>query len=681
MHCFFGQQLFVADDRYPKRMEFFPYQLRQNQREIIATIRNTLLSGKDFVFESGTGSGKTICSLAATLPYALEHGKKIIYTTRTNAQQRQVILELRAIKDKLNDPSIPLFGVGMQGRANMCLLARNDPELSRGSAEELSKICANEKKKASSGKRKGCKYFRSFLHNKELVEDLTEFCKQAFPTAEEFIEFCEEKTICPYELNKILVPEATIVVVPYIYVFEKSLRVLLLDWLNIAEEDAILVVDEAHNLPDYLRDLFSAQLSLWMVNSCQSEAEKYGDPSIANNKTTISAFCATLIDLLQDLRDTYVYNLKEHDLRLKSKEKQDAFLPASELETELMSRLNLNSKNLRDSINDFIAYGEKIQEYRQKEGSLPRSYLHKLGVFLEFWTSIEMDQYIKLIVDHAQGKNPRIEAYCLDPSLGARVIKEFHASIHMSGTLEPLEEYRDSLGLSRHTELVSYPSPFPRENRLLLYTNDVTTKYSDMMKDPGIVHRMSTYITTLCNHFPQNTMVFFPSFNVMSMFRKNGICKDIERCLYIEEQGMSQSELMTIVEDFKLSGDEKDGAAMFSVIGGRVSEGMDFPAEQLEIALIVGIPYPKPTARQRGLQRYYDMKFGKGWEYTVNAPTARKLLQSIGRLIRTEHDRGIAIILDKRAPRFKPYLKHIQATDNLLADVRRFMHHHPEEAN
>jgi DNA excision repair protein ERCC-2 len=108
-------------------------------------------------------------------------------------------------------------------------------------------------------------------------------------------------------------------------------------------------------------------------------------------------------------------------------------------------------------------------------------------------------------------------------------------------------------------------------------------------------------------------------------------------------------------------------------MGGRISEGLDFPAEELEIAVIVGIPYPKPTARPRGLQRYYDVKFRKGWEYTVEAPTARKLLQSIGRLIRDETDRGVAIILDRRAPRFKKYIKDLTESEDLIKDIDGFM--------
>jgi len=103
-----------------------------------------------------------------------------------------------------------------------------------------------------------------------------------------------------------------------------------------------------------------------------------------------------------------------------------------------------------------------------------------------------------------------------------------------------------------------------------------------------------------------------------------------------------------------------------------VSEGIDFPDSELEVAVIIGIPYPKPTAKQRALQYYYDIKFGKGWEYTVKAPTARKLLQSIGRLIRSEKDRGVAVILDRRAAQFKEYIPSMRETDDPLKEVLDF---------
>lgn len=656
-------------------MNLFPYQPRRNQTAIMQTIKNILTSKNTLIFESGTGSGKTICALTAAMEYALQHDKKIIYITRTNSQQQQVILELRAIREHVENDAIKkqIFGVGIQGRANMCPQARKNTELAQGISEELSKFCAHEKRKVRTSK-KGCLYYRNVVGDKNKVETILEWVKKTLPSAEEFVEHCEQKQICPYELNKMIVRDSILVVVPYIYVFNISIRNMLFDWFARSEEDMILIVDEAHNLPNYIRDIFSSQLSHWMLKNCVEEAKTYGDPSILNDRFSLSTFCKTLGDIIRDLRDTYVYNILENGLRKTDEMPSDAFLPSHEFESEILSRMGITSKQLTDIIEDLIAFGEKIQEYKQKQDKLPRSYIHNLGMFLEFWMNLEMEQYAKLIVDASQGRNPRIEAYCLDPSLGSDIIKKFHSSIHMSGTLKPLEEYRDSLGLPAESLLVSFPSPFPRHNRKILYVTDVTTKYDEIVKTPSILHRIGEYISLICNTFPKNTMVFFPSFNILSLFRKEDFFKNINRSVYIEEQKMSQSALMDLVSDFKSCGlGNGAGAAMFSVMGGRISEGMDFPAKQLEIALIVGIPYPKPTARQRCLQRYYDLKFRKGWEYTVEAPTARKLVQSIGRLIRDEKDKGVAVILDWRAQRFKKYLQDLKESKQLIQDIKHFI--------
>jgi len=653
-------------------MKIFPYEPRKNQIAIMHTIKNMLDTKRDIVFESGTGSGKTICALSATLDYALNNNKKIIYTTRTNAQQRQVLLELRQIREKNPELKEKIFGVGIQGRANMCILAKNDAEFCKGTAEELSRMCSNEKKKARSNKKdSGCIFYKNFL-DKEKVEVVIKWAKENLPTAEEFIDFCEKKQICPYEINKLLIRNSPVVVVPYIYVFDLMIRNMLFDCLSVPEDDMILVVDEAHNLPNYIRDLYSSQLSLYMLNSCVIEAEKYGDPSMVDGRFSVSVFCKTLIDINREIRDTYVYGILENGIRKTPVKNNDAFIPSHEFETEIMSRFKITSKTLHDIIGDLMAYGEKIQEYRQKEGKLPRSYLHSLAIFLDSWINLEMKQYAKLVVDASGGKNPRIEAFCLDPSIGSEIINNFHCSIHMSGTLEPLEEYRDSLGLNKNTELIAYPSPFSKNNRRILFVRDVTTKYDEIARDEKMLSRMTNHVTNICNSFPKNTMVFFPSFNIMSMLKSNGDFKNINRCLYVEEQAMSQSALMDLVSEFKEQGND-EGAALFSVMGGRISEGMDFPAEQLEIAVIIGIPYPKPTARQRGLQHYYEMKFRKGWEYTVEAPTARKLLQSIGRLIRDENDRGVAVILDRRAQRFKRYIRDLKESKNLVNDIKNFI--------
>ncbi|MEM0492519.1 MAG: ATP-dependent DNA helicase [Candidatus Thermoplasmatota archaeon] len=652
--------------------DIFPYRYRKSQREIIEDIRSVIDNKEHFIFESGTGSGKTICVLSATIPYALRFNKRIIYTTRTNAQQQQVLVELRAIKKMIKNTGV--FGVGLQGRSNMCLLALFDSEINSGTSDELSRFCSYQKKQALNTKNKGCPYYRKFLNDKDKTIAVVSWMKKRLPTAEEFVKYCKKISICPYELIKIIIHEALVVVVPYIYIFDKTIRIKLLDWMGVSDDDIILIVDEAHNLPDYLRESYSADLSIGMLNGCIYEAEKHGNPSLIDGDITISDFCRRLSEIIFNIRDTYVYKLVEGEtlLRENKTEYNDAFIPSHEFESEILYRFHINEAKYHDIVSDLVAYGEKIQEYKQKQGKLPRSYIHKLGVFLDFWLNIESDHYIKLVVDDTQGKNPRIEAYCLDSSLGASVIKQFHSSIHMSGTLKPLEEYRDSLGLPFDTILKTYPSPFPSENRRVFYIEDVTTRYEDISNNDFLLSRLWGYISTICNTFPRNTMVCFPSYNTLSYFRDRGWFNDIKRCLYVEEQSLTQSRLMELVSDFK-SCSNNNGAALFSVIGGRISEGMDFPAEELEIAVIVGIPYPKPTARQRGLQHYYDIKFGKGWEYTVEAPAARKLLQSIGRLIRDENDRGVAVILDKRAPRFKRYIPDMKESNDIIKDIHVFL--------
>ena len=153
---------------YSWDMGLFPYKPRQNQKPIISTINTALTNRSHLILESGTGSGKTICALSATLAYALDHDKKIIYITRTNSQQQQVITELRSIRSYQNDTASreKLFGVGIQGRSNMCILAHDNTELSQGTSEELSRFCSNEKKKARSSKKNGCEYYRHFVEDK-----------------------------------------------------------------------------------------------------------------------------------------------------------------------------------------------------------------------------------------------------------------------------------------------------------------------------------------------------------------------------------------------------------------------------------------------------------------------------------------------------------------------------------
>jgi DNA excision repair protein ERCC-2 len=129
------------------------------------------------------------------------------------------------------------------------------------------------------------------------------------------------------------------------------------------------------------------------------------------------------------------------------------------------------------------------------------------------------------------------------------------------------------------------------------------------------------------------------------------------------------------VSDFKLS---KGNSLLHAIAGGRVSEGIDFPGEEMELAVLAGIPYPKPTAKQRALEHFCELRFGKGWDHAVKAPTGRKLQQAIGRLIRSETDRGVAVILDKRATHFQDTIA-ARRTQDAAKEIEQFfeMQHPP----
>lgn len=628
----------MAASKHP----LFPYDPRKNQVKMMDDIRSSVEKGIALIYQASTGSGKTICTLVPALEYAEKEGKKILYLTRTNSQQKQVILELRKVGG--------FFGMGLQGRNNNCLLALEDEELSKGSAEELSKYCSDRKKEvreqmAEDKENYSCPYYAGLL--KSSFESLISWMKKEVPTVDEFRVGCSELNVCPYEAAKASVSEAVLVTAPYVYFFVPFIRRRLLEWMGVEMDDIIVIVDEAHNLPEYARDLASGDLSQISIERTISEGIQRGDPHVGED-ITVTHLCRTLSEILNDMAKEYVVE-------------DDGLVPPNELRTELMHNLRVNTNDIKELVRDLKLQGELVQQQKRDEKKLPRSYMNTMADFLLFWINMERAHYIKLV---RGGSNPAIEGYCLDPSRVTECLNHCHTSIHMSGTLEPLDEYRDSLGLPFDTVTRIYPPPFPPENKAVYYMRGVTTKYDRMNRDDTMVDSIRDILEDVLESVDRNTVVFFPSYRLMDQVCRPLLQRDD---VFIEGQSMNQAELMELVARFKV-----EGGKLFSVIGGRISEGMDFPGKELEVAVIVGIPYPKPTARQRGLQHYYDMKFGKGWEYTVKAPAVRKILQSSGRVVRSETDKGAVLILDERAVHFKDYLEGLRPIEEPVEGIKGF---------
>jgi DNA excision repair protein ERCC-2 len=630
----------------------FPYSPRPGQSEIVEVLSGHIADHRHSAVQSGTGTGKTVCALSASLENCAGTGCKVIYLTRTNSQQKQVMTELRALSAKRQ-----VFGVAIQGRRNMCPYIDINEELKSGTHEELSLLCGQKKGRVVNGDPDACKFYHTLISTDcSAVEN---WARNRLPTAEEFASHCSERGICPYELSKRLAESATVVTAPYIYFFDQFIRKSLLEWMGCRLSDLIVVIDEAHNLPEFARELKTYALSIGVLKSAEREALELRDPEVTDGTSAV--------DLLKMIQETLLEAVGEFVIE------EDGLVPSGLLEEALMGKLRLTSRGVLKVAGEFVNLGEIIRDKRRKEGRLPRSYLHGVGAFLEFWMTVVEEEYVKLVVG---GENPRLEAYCMDPSIACASLRETSSSIHMSGTLEPLEEYRDSIGLPDGSPLLRFPSPFPKDNLSIMYAQDVTSRYEDLAKDGKNLAKMQGYLTGIVGEFDRNTAVFFPSYKLLEKFIENGLLSKIDRPVFKEERGMAQDDLMDVVSGFKKC---ENGGLLLAVSGGRISEGIDFPDKELEIAIIVGIPYPKPSARTRALQHYYELKFGKGWDYVVKAPATRKMLQSIGRLIRSETDRGAALILDKRALHFKPLIDS-HPSDDPVSEIRAFFEGKKNEA-
>ncbi len=634
----------------------FPFEPRPRQLDIVHAARSALAAGGHVVIESGTGSGKTVCALAGALDVARERGKRVLYLTRTNAQERQVVVEYRRVRARGGSPGV---AVALQGRLHLCPLRLRDDEVGRASSEELGVMCRDRCRAADAEARgekappaiRPCGFYAQTRDRPG--DDVAAWAREVAPTAEELAAECTRRGACPYVASKRLLPEAELVVAPYVYFFEPGLRRAFLGWCGATPTDFVVVVDEAHNLPDFARDLGSGELGLRSIELASREAEEFGDPVVLDG-FTLGAFLATLSRVISDLAQEHV-----------AVDREDALVPVEEADGALIHAFRCATPRLDRALATLDEYGAVVRESRRADGRVPRSYVGSVAAFLRFWRRADESTHVRLVRAEGADREPRLECFAVDASVVTEVLLDTAGSIHMSGTLEPLEEYRDSIGLPRDTPLARFPTPFPPENRLTVFDTGVTTRFEDVRRDPRAWDAVAERVRAVREAIPgRNLAVFVPSYDALAR-----VARVLDADATLEPRGARQEDVMAALTRFKSS----KGGTLVSVMGGKLSEGLDFPDDELECAVVVGLPYPRPTARLDAMIRFYDRKFGRGWDYAVRAPMTRKVLQSVGRLIRTPTDRGVAIILDRRAALLRHEIPTLGASRDVAADARAFL--------
>lgn len=566
-------------------------------------IHTALITRGGLLAHAPTGLGKTAAALSPALAYALEHKKVVFFLTSRHTQHKIAIETLAAIRAK---HGISFGCTDLIGKKWMCLV----PGISTLHSGDFGEYCRKVREENSCGFYSATKENSKLtIRAKALVEELR---KMGPLQVHEIVQESSQQKMCPYEIAVDMGKDAHVVIADYFYVFNPTIFSGFLAKIGKDVSDCIVIVDEAHNLPGRLRDLLTSKLSSFIVSRAVKEATRNNMPELAG---ILSKVGDILFKLAEGVKDEKVVR-QEH------------------FEDEL--RLTIDIKQL---IGD-LAFAADMIRVSQRS-----SFMGTIANFLEAWQNDEPGFVRYLDVKNtANGKVISLYNKCLDPSLLTKpVIEQSHSTIMMSGTLTPVEMYRDLLGFDPDTPCKVYPSPFPKENRLTLIVPQTSTRFAARSDEQYA--QIAGIVTDIVNQVPGNSAVFFPSYEL-----RDRICKSIARestkTTFFESPGLTNVEKHELLEKFKSY--HKSGAVLLGVAGGSFGEGIDLPGDFLKAVVVVGLPLKQPNIEAKALIEYYDRMFGKGWDYGYTYPCLNMVMQAAGRCIRTKTDRGVIIFLDER---------------------------------
>ena len=275
-----------------------------------------------------------------------------------------------------------------------------------------------------------------------------------------------------------------------------------------------------------------------------------------------------------------------------------------------------------DDYSLFLEYGDRI---RKEKG---RSYIGSIGDFLEMWSK-EIDGFKRISYEK------KVQYICVDPSyISKEIFENIYSGVLMGGTLKPLRLYRDILGIN-NSILREYKNPFPIQNRRLFVIPKTTTRYSE--RNEREFEKIGNSLNEILEKSKGSGIIFFPSYEMMKNILKFVKKKDF----LVEKRNMSHTEKEEYLNSLK------KGNILFAVMRSNFYEGIDIP-NVLNFIVIVGLPLPKPDIKTKITMEYFERKFGNGFKYAYLLPTANIIRQAIGRMIRNENDKGVAILIDKR---------------------------------
>lgn len=563
----------------------FPFDVyRQGQKQLMNGVYKTIVEGQKLFARAPTGIGKTIATLFPALK-ALGLGKteKIFYLTAKTIGKEVAADTLRLLE-----------GRGLVSK-RLIITAKD-------------KICFLEETKCN---KEDCPYADGHYDRvNRCIDEL--FAEQDTYTREVIEAAAMKHKVCPYELSLDMALFCEVIICDYNYVFDPSAK--LQRFFTEGNGAYTILIDEAHNLVDRGRSMYSARLEKEQVLSLKRKVKDL-DKSLHKY---VSALNQKMIGYRKECETYDMHRFETEDMPY----------------------------DIEDDLRAVIYRTEKIfkehQDWPYKDELLDffftaYDYVKK--------TELYSDKYITYY--EKKGSNLIINLYCIDPSDNIRdALMEMNGVVFFSATLLPMQYYMNLLGGRKENYGMLLPSPFNQKRLGLIIDRSISTKY---IHREASIEPIGEHIMTIAREKPGNYLVFFPSYKYME-----DVLDHVTYTLHIndhfdviyQQRGLSEEDKEAFIHAFS----KKRGRSLvaFSVMGGMFSEGIDLVGEKLIGTIIVGVGLPLICYENDLIRQHFDITTHNGFDYAYVYPGMNKVLQAAGRVIRTTEDKGVVVLVDDR---------------------------------
>jgi DNA excision repair protein ERCC-2 len=567
----------------------FPFENpRPGQTELVQTIEEGMEERRPMLIQAPTGLGKTAGVLYPVLKEALARGQRVVYITPKNSQHS--VAEDAVMR--FQDSGSKVKSLSITAKSKICF--KNEP------------LCNPD----------FCEYALDYYAKLQENGVLDILAKKKKLTARMFRDLGEKYQVCPYELQLDGAQEADVVICDYNYVFGTRSAFGRMAMIGIDQTGKPnLVIDEAHNLPGRSMEYYSPALSSISLEQMREEIRKVP-----------SRFRRQADELLDGcIRVIACCRPGENSKPTKIDPPREPFLE--------------QDSKLRSFLSQYLDSDVDIQ---------PRDVVVRLcfswSEFTEalaFAADPDRQEFFTTFHPHPTGGTIKIT--CCDASAMLKDrYDEYEQVVGFSATLKPFDYYARLSGLDpEKVKKAEFQSPFPKALRKLLIIPQVSTKYLERERN---YHKIADAIQKIAALRHGNYFVFFPGFEFLE--RVLGVFQSPQGFIVLkQEREIKLSRVEAIL------GHLREGTVptiVFAVQGGTFSEGVDYPGEMVIGALVIGPPLPNFDLERELMRAYYQKHYHAGFDYAYAIPAMAKAVQAAGRVIRSETDRGLIVLMDNR---------------------------------